>query len=133
VSHKVGTMVDEEGNPVLGADDGGVVLRWKHNLGLTLQRGSWSWSAIQNFYTGYETGRRQSDNERNFVSDQSIYDIHGSYSGFQKTKIAWGIKNIFNTRPSMFIPVSNQFQAGYDITQYDPRGRMIYFLINHRF
>jgi iron complex outermembrane recepter protein len=133
VSHKVGTMVDAEGNPVLGADEGGVVLRWKHHLSLTLQRGFWSWSAAQNFYTGYETGRRQSDNERHFVSDQSIYDVHGSYFGFQKTKIAWGIKNIFNTRPPMFVPVSNQFQAGYDVTQYDPRGRMVYFSINHQF
>jgi iron complex outermembrane recepter protein len=133
VSHKVGTTVDADGNPVLGADEGGVALRWKHYLSLTLQRGFWTWSAAQNFYTGYETGRRQLDNERNFVSDQTLYDVSGSYSGLQKTKIFWGIKNIFDTRPPMFVPVSNQFQAGYDISQYDPRGRVVYFSIQHKF
>jgi len=29
--------------------------------------------------------------------------------------------------------VSNQFQSGYDITQYDPRGRVIYVNASYKF
>lgn len=126
LSHKVGTIVDAEGNPVVGAETGGVVLRWKHVLGATLSAGAWSGTLTQNFYKGYETGRRQIDGERNFVRDTATYDLHVAYSGFKNTRLSVGVKNLFDKQPPMFVPVSNQFQAGYDITQYDPRGRFVY-------
>jgi iron complex outermembrane receptor protein len=39
ISHKVGTLVDGTGAPVIGAQNGGVVLRWKHQLAGTWTMG----------------------------------------------------------------------------------------------
>lgn len=134
VSHKVGTIVDQDGNPVLGADiGGGVILRWKHVLTGTLTRGPWSVSLTQNFYKGYETGWRQWDDERNFVSDQAIYDTGIAYEGIKNARISLGVKNLFDKKPPIFIPVANQFQAGYDVSLYDARARFIYLSGSYKF
>jgi len=133
VSHKVGTIVDQDGNPVLGADSGGVILRWKHVLTGTLTRGPWSVSLTQNFYKGYETAWRQWDDERNFVSDQAIYDTRIAYEGIKNARISLGVKNLFDKKPPIFIPVANQFQAGYDVSLYDARARFIYLSGSYKF
>ena len=47
-------------------------------------------------------------------------------------KFAIGAKNLFDTPP----PFTNQhydFQAGYDVANYDVRGRFIFGTINFRF
>ena len=54
---KVGTIVDPDGNPVLDADNGGVVPRWRHALQFGYEYGPWQATLIQNYYRGYETGR----------------------------------------------------------------------------
>ena len=141
VSHKIGTMVedtvDEDGNrvaqPVLEADGGGVVLRWKHKLSATWSTGGWAFTFAQNFYTGYRTGDRQIDGEKNFVPDQSIFDAQVAYTGIRNLKLALGVKNLFDKNPPIYVPVSNQFQAGYDISQYDPRARFVYLAANYKF
>ena len=133
LSHKVGTIVDPAGDPVLDADGGGVVLRWKHILSATWSQGPWAMTFAQNFYSGYETGNRQIDGERNFISDQATYDAQVAFSGVKGLKLALGVKNLFNKNPPIFVPVSNQFQAGYDITQYDPRARFVYVSANYKF
>lgn len=133
VSHKVGTIVDENGDPVLDADGGGVVLRWKHRLALTWSQGPWSTTFGQNFYTGYETGWRQIDGERNFIGDQAIYDAQVTYTGIKNLKLTAGVKNLFDKNPAIFVPVSNQFQSGYDVNQYDPRARTVYLAASYKF
>ena len=47
--------------------------------------------------------------------------------------LAIGARNIFDKNPDIFVPVSNQFQAGYDINQYDARARFIYGPIGVKF
>ena len=141
ISRKVGTTVEDtfdaagvrQSQPVLEADGGGVVLRWKHRLAGTWTQGSWGFTLAQNYYTGYRTGDRQIDGVQNFVPNQSIYDVNVSYSGIKNLKLAIGVKNILDKNPPIFVPVSNQFQAGYDITQYDPRARFVYGTANYRF
>jgi iron complex outermembrane recepter protein len=133
ISHKVGTIVDANGDPVLDADGGGVVLRWKHVLSATWSQGPWAATFAQNFYRGYETGFRQIDGEQNFVSDQAIYDAQIAFSGVKGLKLALGVKNLFDKNPPIFVPVSNQFQSGYDITQYDARARFVYVSANYKF
>ena len=133
ISHKVGTLVDENGDPVLGASSGGVVLRWKHQLSGTWTTGPWATTLIQNYYSKYETGFRQGDGERNFVPAQALYDANLAYKGVQNLTLGVGVRNLFNRQPPVFVPVSNQFQAGYDITQYDPRGRFVYLTAAYRF
>ena len=134
VSHKVGTIVDPTGAPVSGADAGGVVLRWKHVLSGTYTTGPWAMTLTQNFASGYEAGRNAIDNDRNFIPSFATYDANVTYTGVKNLRLAVGVRNLFDKDPpGVFTPASNQFQAGYDITQYDPRGRFIYVAAGYKF
>lgn len=132
-SKKVATMVEENGDPVIGADSGGVIVRWKHLMTVSYTTGPWKMSLSQNFYTGYRTGDRQWDGEKNFVPDQSIYDVQAVYSGVKNMRFTVGVKNLFDKNPPIYIPVSNQFAAGYDISMYDPRSRFVYVSAAYKF
>jgi iron complex outermembrane receptor protein len=134
ISRKVGTLVDADGNPVLGANTGGVILRWKHTLAATYSTGVWSATFQQNYTTGYETGLRQIDGERNFMKSQALYDANVAFTGIKSLRLSLGVKNLFDKNPrGVFVPVSNQFQAGYDVTQYDARSRYVYFSGSYKF
>jgi iron complex outermembrane recepter protein len=133
ISHKVGTLVDKDGNPVLGAQDGGVVLRWKHALSGTWSQGPWAVTLTQNYTSRYETGHRAVDDERNFISARSTYDLNMSWKGWKSLVLNAGVRNLFDKQPGVFVPVSNQFQSGYDINQYDPRGRFVYVSAGYTF
>jgi iron complex outermembrane receptor protein len=132
VSKKIGTLVEENGDPVIGAEDGGTIVRWKHLLSASYAVGNWRSSVTQNYYSGYETGRRF-DGERNFIGPQQIYDAQLTYAGLKNWRLNIGVKNIFDKDPPIFVPASNQFAAGYDISMYDPRSRFVYFSANYRF
>jgi iron complex outermembrane recepter protein len=133
ISNKVGTIVDANGDPVLGADGGGVVLRWKHALSATWTQGPWNATVTQNYARGYEAGFRQIDGERSFIPALALYDLNVGYTGIKNLRLAVGAKNVLDTNPSIFVPASNQFQAGFDITQYDPRARFVYVSANYKF
>ncbi len=134
ISHKVGTIIDADGNPVLGGDDGGVVLRWKHVLAATYSMGPWAFTLAQNYAHGYEAGFRQIDGERNFMGKLITYDMQIGYSGVKNLRLALGVKNLTDKNPpGVYTPVSNQFQAGYDVTQYDARARRVYLTMGYKF
>jgi iron complex outermembrane receptor protein len=133
VSRKVGTLVEENGDPVIDADGGGVILRWRHRAAATYSTGPWSFTLAQNYYTGYRTGDRQIDGVRNDVPDQMLFDMSVYYSGIKNLRLGFGIKNMFDENPPIFVPVSNQFQGGYDINQYDPRARTVFVSANYKF
>ena len=134
VSRKVGTIVDGNGDPVLGANTGGVVLRWKHLLSATWATGAWAFTLAQNYSTGYETGWRQIDGERNFIGSMATYDMQVGYTGIKNLRLSFGARNVFDKNPAgVFVPVSNQFQAGYDVTQYDARARYVYLTAGYKF
>lgn len=132
-SQKVATIVEANGDPVLDGDNGGVVLRWKHQLVFSYARGPYGVSLVQNYYTGYETGRRQWDGERNFVDAQQIWDLQFAYTGIKNATFRLGVNNLFDEDPPLFIPVANQFQSGYDVTLYDPRARFVYLTGSYKF
>lgn len=133
VSKKIGTLVEENGDPVIGADVGGVIVRWKHLLTASYTTGPWKLSVGQNYYSGYRTGDRQWDGEKHFVPDQATYDIQAVYSGMKNLRLTVGVKNVFDKNPPMYIPTSNQFAAGYDISMYDPRSRFVYVSGSYKF
>lgn len=133
ISRKVGTLVEPNGDPVIDADSGGVILRWKHRLSATYTTGPWAVTLAQNFYTGYRTGDRQIDGEQHSVGDQAIYDLAVTYTGIKNLRLGLGVKNLMDKNPPIFVPVSNQFQGGYDITQYDPRARTVFLAANYKF
>jgi iron complex outermembrane receptor protein len=132
ISRKVGTLVDADGNPVLGADNGGIVLRWKHSLSGTWTRGNWATTLTQNYYTRYEVGHDLNDN-RVFVAPQTLWDGNVLYKGVKNLSVGFGVRNLFDKEPPIFVPVSNQFQSGFDIHQYDPRGRFVYLNLGYKF
>lgn len=136
VSHKIGTIVEQDGTtPVLSTNlnsNDGVVLRWKHRMGATYSQGPWALTFIQNFYLGYRDSNDLND-EPHRVPSQSIYDMNLAFAGIKNLKVALGVRNVFDKDPPLFIPTSNQFQAGYDVTQYDPRGRFIYATLGYKF
>lgn len=135
VSHKVGTIVDSAGNPVLSSNtsvNDGVVLRWKHYLSGTWSTGPWAFTLAQNYYRGYRDGN-DLNNEEHHVPSQALYDFNVEFSGVKNLRLALGVRNLFDKDPPLFIPTSNQFQAGYDITQYDPRGRVVYLTGSYKF
>lgn len=132
LSQKVGTIVEADGTPVLGADEGGVILRWKHALSFTYTMGAWSGTLTQNFSKGYRAGNDLNDNPT-FIGDQSLFDLNIGYRGIKNLTLGLGVKNLANTQPDTFVPASNQFQSGYDITQYDPRGRVVYANATYKF
>jgi iron complex outermembrane receptor protein len=136
VSRKVGTIVEgPNGDPVLSTNSGvvdGVVLRWKHYLSATWSVADWSVTLAQNYYAGYRDGNDLNGNEHR-VPAQSIYDAQVAWTGIKNLKVALGARNLFDKDPPLFIPTSNQFQAGYDITQYDPRGRVVYVSASYKF
>ena len=133
LSHKVGTIVDANGDPVLGADSGGVVMRWKHALSTTWTLDKLALTLTHNYSSRYETGHRAVDDVRNFISAQSLYDFNLSYKAVKNLNLNFGVRNLFNKQPEIFVPVSNQFQGGYDISQYDPRGRFVYVSAGYKF
>jgi len=132
VSHKVGTIVDSKGNPVLGADNGGVVLRWKHALSATWTQGPVAVTLTQNFTQRYEAGHDMDDN-RTFMPSYALYDLNVNWKAWKSLVLNAGVRNLFNKDPALYVPVSNQFQNGYDVTQYDPRARVVYVSANYSF
>lgn len=133
VSHKVGTIVDASGTPVIGAQNGGVILNWRHQLSATWSRGPWATTLIQNYRDGYEVGHDLNDNPVH-IRSEAIYDANVTYKGIKNVTLAVGVKNMFDKQPDPIgTPVTNQFQAGYDINQYDPRGRFVYVTAGYKF
>jgi iron complex outermembrane receptor protein len=130
---KVGTQVTgENGDPVLDADVGGVVPRWKHTLTLGYGYAGWEGSVTQNYYRSYRMGN-DLNNDPRWTGNQAIYDMQISYRGIKNLNLAFGIRNFLNEDPPRHINVTNQFQAGYDIAMYDPRGRFVYGSLSYKF
>lgn len=132
ISRKVGTTVEADGTPVLGADGGGVILRWKHALNFSYTMGNWTGSLTQNYTSRYRGGNDLND-DPTFIRAYSLYDVVVSYRGIKNLALSLGVKNLADKVPDTFVPSSNQFQSGYDVTQYDPRGRTVFFTANYKF
>ena len=136
LSRKVGTMVEPDGTPVLSTNSDvvgdGVVLRWKHYLAATWSQGPWAFTFAQNFYKGYRDGN-DLNGDPHRITDQAIYDAQVAFYGIKNLKLALGVKNMFDRDPPIFIPSGNQFQGGYDPTQYDPRARFVYVSASYKF
>ncbi len=127
----VGTIVRPDGSPLVAAATG-VILRWKHNLTAGYTAASWNATLTQRYYKGYEDGN-DLDGNRHFVKGQALYDLVASYTGIKNLKMSVGVRNLFDKDPPLFINNGSQFQSGYDVYQYDPRGRFVYVSGSYKF
>lgn len=135
-SKKVATVVNPDGSPVIssakGLDGYGVVLRYKQYLSGTWTQGDWSTTLANSYATGYYAGFDLEGNPTRMPS-LSLWDLQVAYSGIKNAVITLGARNIFDTQPAFYVYSSNQFQVGYDPSQYDPRGRFLYLTGTLRF
>lgn len=131
-SHKVGTIVDGNGNPVIGADSGGVILRYKQYATGTWTQGAWATTLGWSYASGYKAGWDLNGNPTS-IGAMNLFDLQVQWTGVKNLSLTLGARNIFNTGPDVFVPVSNQFQSGYDATQYDPLGRFVYLTGTYKF
>ena len=131
-SKKIGTLVDANGNPVIGAEDGGVVLRYKQYASATWTQGAWATTLGWAYRTGYHAGW-DLNGDPTSIGRESLFDLQVAWTGIKNLNLALGGRNIFNTGPDIFVPVSNQFQSGYDANNYDPRGRFVYLTGTYKF
>lgn len=114
----------------LGYAAGTVVTRWKHNANVNWNYDAWNLNLQQTFFKGYLDQNSNGQNHR--VSDYTLYNLSGTYTGFKGTEITLGIKNILDTKP----PVSNvvdNFQMGYDPRYSDIMGRTYFGRVSYKF
>ena len=131
VEQSVATIVNAAGAPLV-ASATGVILKWKHNLSVGYTLGQWSATFSQRYYQGYEDGN-DLNGDRHFVPNTALYDLVATYSPIKSVKLSLGVKNLFDSNPPLFINNGSQFQSGYDVYQYDPRGRFVYLTGNYKF
>ncbi len=119
---------------------GGVITRWKHYAAITWQAGAWSTTFNQSYQKSYTDlpGTFEDPTDPAFkprrVNAYDIYGVATTYTGVKNLSITLGIRNLFDTDP----PYTNaggqtSFQAGYDPTYADPRGRFFYGRIQYKF
>ena len=135
-SQKVGTTVDSQGNPVIASTNGfdgyGVIIRYKQYLSATWQQGDWATTLGNSFATGYNAGW-DLNGDPTRMPTLTLWDLQVAYTGFKNAVLTLGGRNIFDKQPATFVSVSNAFQSGYDSSQYDPRGRVIYLTGTFKF
>jgi iron complex outermembrane recepter protein len=135
-SKKVATIVNPDGSPVISSttdlDGYGVVLRYKQYLSGSWTQGDWITTLANQYATGYQAGY-DFDGNPTFMPSLSLWDFQLAYTGFKNAVLTIGGRNIFDKQPAIYVPASNQFQAGYDPSQYDPRGRFVYLTGTYKF
>ncbi|RKG38150.1 TonB-dependent receptor [Acinetobacter rongchengensis] len=128
---------DEKGGKwegIVGTYDDPAIVRWKHVANVNWSYENWKMVFEQQFTRGYKdqntTGDEKYDNHR--VSDYTLYNISGTYSGFKNLEVTAGIKNIFDEEPSAS-NVTDNFQYGYDPRYTDPVGRAYFVRGTYKF
>jgi iron complex outermembrane receptor protein len=110
----------------------GVTPRWKHYASATWDYGPWSTTLGHSFQSSYIDVQTDPNGDLRRVGSLSLWDLQETYSGFKNLTLTLGVKNLFDTNP----PVTNtnlSFQAGYDLSYYDPRARFVYARIGYSF
>jgi iron complex outermembrane receptor protein len=146
-SQKVATMTDPTGtSPVIsstaGLDGMGVVVRYKQYLSATWIQGDWATTLGNQFTSAYYAGANWAvalgDPDAPVkpirMPTQTLWDLQVAWSGVKNLVLTLGARNLFDKQPAGFSNAFlNQFQSGYDSSQYDARGRFVYLTGNFTF
>jgi iron complex outermembrane recepter protein len=112
---------------------GGVIPRWRSVMTVNWTKGPWGATVIRRYQKEYKDVAGTFEDSSNpayvarTVAAYDIFDVQGTYSGVKDWRFTLGVKNVFNKNP----PYTNNggqasFQAGYDPSYADPRGRFVY-------
>ncbi len=131
------------------AELGEVTFRWRGRWATSLQRAQWRHTLVLNFKSGYRDRPVQA--QRFGASGQptgqyELVRVQVPWSSTVDWQSAWqfdktwslnvGLINVFNQKPP-FVPsnggVNRGQNFGYDDRYSDPRGRIFYANVNHRF
>ena len=114
---------------------GGVVVRWKHNASVTWENGPYGVSLLQNYqkaYTDALASQVARTSTPNRVDAYQTFDLQLTYAGVKNTKLALGVKNLFDRDPP-YTNLTSNFLGGYDVSYADPRGRFLYVNASYTF
>jgi len=117
-------------------------LRWKHTLGFAWQRGDWSHHLTQVYRDGYKdevptsvsTGHYIPSQWNPDVDEYITYNYSTTYTGFDKLRLTFGIKNLLDEDPP-FTAHKNDWAsgAGWEPRIADPRGRAYTLMVQYDF
>jgi len=111
--------------------DNGAISRWRHYATLSWSSGPWGASVSQSFVLGYADDTSLGNPPRR-VAPSETYNLQGSWTGWRGLTVNLGIHNLFDRDPPASANSQN-FQAGYDARNTDPRGRTYYAQIKYMF
>ncbi|SDQ27101.1 iron complex outermembrane recepter protein [Pseudoxanthomonas sp. CF385] len=117
-------------------------IKWKHTLTFTWQKGDWSHNLSQIYRDGYNDELPVSVRNNTYipenwnprVSNYTTYNYSLVYSGIERMKLTFGVKNVFDEDPP-FTAHQNDFAAGaaWEPRIADPRGRAYTLLMEYKF
>ncbi len=136
VQKSVGRTTDANGNPINAITNGGIILRWKHQLTGGWTYGAYGLDVTQNYQSSYWDAPPFSSPDGvtpRRVGAFSTWDMQGQYTGFKNVTMRLGVRNIGDRNPPRVTTNGTYFQAGYDPTYYDPHGRFVYVSGSYKF
>ncbi len=117
-------------------------IRWKHTLTFSWKKGDWTHSLSQIYRDGYNDELPVSVRNGTYVPSQwsprvsnyTTYNYSLGYTGIERMKFTFGIKNLLNEDPP-FTAHQNDFAAGaaWETRIADPRGRAYSLLMEYKF
>jgi len=117
-------------------------IKWKHTLSLGWARGNWGHRLTQIYRAGYNdeppigvaNGTYTPSHWDPKVKSYTLYNYSLDYTGFDKMRIVFGVKNLLDKDPP-FTAHQNDYAAGagWETRIADPRGRAYTLAVEYRF
>jgi iron complex outermembrane receptor protein len=117
-------------------------IKWKHTLNLGYEHGDWMHNLSQIYRGGYDDEEPVSVANGTYVPPEwdpevdsyITYNYSITYSGIDRMRLAFGIKNLLDEDPP-FTAHQNDFAAGagWEARVGDPRGRAYTFMVEYTF
>ncbi len=116
-------------------------LQWKHTLSFGWNKGDWAHTLTQVYRDGYEDWQPGGivngylpPNWNPDVDEYITYNYSLSWTGIDKLKMTFGIRNLLNTDPPFTVRYLDDGDgAGWEARIADPRGRSFSLLAEYNF
>ncbi len=116
-------------------------IKWKHTLGFAWQKGNWAHSLTQVYRGGYRDwvppgiANGYTPAEYNpKVDSYTLYNYSVSWTGIDKLKLTFGIRNLLNTDPPFTLRYLDDGDgAAWEARVADPRGRAFNLMAEYAF